>query len=185
MKVQELVAIMMDKKMSVLNPDQVQAKLAKELEVKDYLSIKKKKALVSDIVNTSIYYEDGIYKFDGIEKYIIFTMMTIAAYTNIELSNDLEEDYDALCQAGILDKVIATFDEEYQSVQILLSMKCDYILSSNTIEAKVGNFLDSVLEKIENVSDKLVNKAQEFDINNLNVTSDDIAKIQEFLGLLK
>lgn len=185
MKVNELVNMMNDTKVSSLKPEQLRAKLQKELEVKKYISIKDKKALIDSIIGDSIYYEDGIYKINGIEKYINFTMKTIATYTNIELSDDIESDYDKLCEADLIGKIVDTFDSEYQSVLGFLQMKCDYVLASNSMVSKVGTFLDGIMSNIDNLSSIFKNSIENFNINDLNINQDDITKVTEILDILK
>ena len=185
MKIKELVETMNNPKNKMLNADQLQSVLAKELETKKYLSIKDKKQLVEDIVNECILYDNGVFKFDDIEKYIYFTMKTIDSYTNIELSEDVEEDYDVLCESGLLDLVINTFKKEYDDVSILLQMKCEYILSCNNVESQVGKFLNNILDKIDMFSGVLSNTVENFDISKLPIAKEDIAKVLEFVNSQK
>jgi hypothetical protein len=142
-------------------------------------------ALVDDIVNECILYEDGIFKFNDIEKYICFTMRVIEAYTNLELSSDLEEEYDLLCESKLLESIINTFKKEYDDVNILLQMKCDYVLSNNTLAAQVGRFFDGILEKLDIVTDAFANKVDGFDFNNLPINSEDINKLMQFINKQK
>ena len=185
MKVQELVEFVGNPKNKILKQDQLQAVLKKQLEVKDYISIKEKKKLIDDIVNECILFEDGIFKFDDIDKYVCFIMKTIATYTNLELSDNIEEDYDILCSAQILDFVVNTFKKEYDDVNILLQMKCDYILSGNNIEAQIGKFLNELSEKIDDLIVILSDKVENFDINNLPVSKKDLNKLINFLNTQK
>ena len=92
MRIRELVDYMTNDKNQMLKPEQLQKLIQKELEVKPYLGIKEKKELVNSIIDECILYSNGIYKFDEIKKYTCFTMKTIEAYTNLELSDDIEED---------------------------------------------------------------------------------------------
>ena len=183
MKVQELVEFVSNSKNKLLKQAQLEEVIAKHIETKKYLPIKQKKELIESIVNECILYEDGVYKFDDIDKYICFTMRVIAAYTNLELSDDIEDDYDVLCEAGLLDMVINTFKKEYDEVNILLQMKCDYILSSNSLEAQVGKLFDGVLEKLDIITQALANKVEGFDINNLPIGSDDLNKLMQLLNM--
>lgn len=185
MTIHELVNLMNNNKGKLLKAEQTQAFLKKELEVKEYMGIKQKKELVNDIVNECILYEDGVFKFDDTDKYICFTMRTIAAYTNIELSEDYEADYDMLCENKLLSNVIDTFIGEYENIKVLLQMKCDYILSANTAEAQFGRFLNGVLEKLDNVVDMLSGSFKNFDLSNLNIGADDIAKLMNFVNSQK
>lgn len=183
MKINEFVEKVNQNKGKLLKPEQVQAFVNKELEVKAYLSIKDKKQLVQDIVMECVLYEDGMFKFDGIDKYICFTMRTIAAYTSLELSDDIEDDYDALCEAKLLNTVIESFNGEYENVKILFQMQCDYILSGNTIEAQLGRFLGGASEKIDVLVNALVEKVEDFDFNNLPISKDDLNKLTKFINL--
>lgn len=182
MNINELISLMEKNKNKLLKPEQVQAFLKKELEVKEYMGIKEKKDLVNDIVNECILYENGVFKFDEIDKYICFTMRAIEAYTNLELSADYEEDYDALCGTKLLNNVLETFIGEYENVKILLQMKCDYILNGNTIEAQLGRFLEGLLEKIDGVVDVLSESIQEFDLSKLPMSMEDVNKVLEFVN---
>ena len=183
MKVQELVEFVSNSKNKLLKQAQLEEVIAKHIETKKYLPIKQKKELIESIVNECILYEDGVYKFDDIDKYICFTMRVIAAYTNLELSDDIEDDYDVLCEARVLDMVINTFKKEYDEVNILLQMKCDYILSSNSLEAQVGKLFDGVLEKLDIITQALANKVEGFDINNLPISGDDLSKLMQLLNM--
>lgn len=183
MTIKMLVELMSKNKTKLLKAEQIQAFLKRELEVKEYLGIKQKKAIVDEIVNECILYDDGVFKFDDIEKYITFTMRTIAAYTNLELSEDIEEDYDLLCEAKLLESVINTFKKEYDDVNVLLQMKCDYILSGNTIEAQLGRFLDGVSNKLDDVLSVLSDKLGNFDMNNLPIDAESLQKLMKFINM--
>ena len=185
MKIYELVALVNNNKNKMLKGEQLQQFLEKTLEVKKYISIKEKKSLIDNIINGCIIYDDGILKFNEIDKYITFTMMTIAAYTNLELSFDIENDYDELCEAKLLNVIIETFTGEYENVKLLLAMQCDYILSANNIEAQLGRMLTSVLDKVDAFSNLVSSKLDSFDLDNLPVNMNDINKIMEFINSQK
>ena len=150
--------------------NQQDEKLIKDLEVKSYLGIKDKKKLVDKIISDTIIYDSGLFKFNGIDQFVSYNMRCVEAYTNLELSDDLEEDYDALCSTGLLPKILRIFESEYQAVLSLLQMQCDYILLDNSITAKVNSTLDDI--------NKLVNKAAE---SIGNIRPEDIQKIAELM----
>lgn len=187
MKINELIEMMNQSKIKALKEEQTQVLLKKTLNVKEYLSIKEKKQLVENIVDECILYDDGVFKFDEIEKYVCFTMRIIETYTDLELSEDMEEDYDALCKAGILNSVVNTFKEEYDSVNILLQMRCDYILSSNAIEAQFGRFLGEVSDKLDIITKALTSKVDEFNLNELitNINPENITKLLSIVKSIK
>ena len=185
MTIKNLVELMNTNKTKLLKPEQMQMFLKKELNVKEYMSIKAKKELVDNIVNECILYDDGVFKFDDIDKYIAFTMRTIAAYTNLELSEDIEEDYDALCEAKLLESIINTFKKECDDVNVLLQMKCDFILSGNTIEAQLGRFMDGISNKLDDVLEGLADKIGNFDLKSLPIDADSLKKLMSFMNITK
>lgn len=182
MNVQNLLEVVNNNKNKMLKGSQYIEFLNNTLEVKKYLSIKEKKSLIDDIIADCVMYEDGVYKFDDIDKYITFTMKTIAAYTNIELSVDIEDDYDELCKSNLLNLVIETFAGEYDNVKLLLQMKCDYILSKNNIEAQIGKLLSTITDKLNDFASALSSKIDDFDFSNLNIDTNDIDKMMSFLN---
>lgn len=187
MKINEFVEIMNQPKNKMLKSEQKHELLKKTLEVKSYLSIKDKKQLVQNIIDECILYEDGVFKFNNIDKYICFTMKTIIAYTNLELSEDIESDYDMLCESNLLTCIINTFAEEYDSVNLLLQMKCDDILSGNTIEAQFGRFFEGVLDRFDMLVQTLASKTSDIDAVKLmkDVSPEDISNIISFVKSIK
>lgn len=153
-------------------------KIKKDLEVKSYLGIKAKRKLIEDIVDETVIYENGLLKFNGVEQYVVYTMRCIEAYTNLELSDDLEEDYDALCSCGLLAKILRTFDDEYQSVLSLLQMQCDYVLMDNSVTSKINVVLNSMTDTLNKIADGVKKKMNE-------INPEDLQKVTELLSTLK
>ena len=181
MKVKELVEFVNNNKNKMLKPEQLVQVVAKQLETKRYIGIKQKKEMVGDIVDHCLMYEDGIFKFDDIEKFIYFTMKSIEAYTNIELSEDIEDDYDELCAAGLLEMVVGCFRKEYDDLGILLQMRCDYILNDNNIEVQLGKLLNNISDKIDTLVDSVADKVDGFNFSNLPIGSEDLTKLLDFI----
>lgn len=182
MKVIELVEFVGNSKNKMLKGAQLVELVEKKIETKKYVGIKEKKALVEAIVNECILFDGGVFKFDDIEKYICFTMRVIEAYTNLELSNDMEDDYDLLCQNGLLEIVVDTFKKEYEEINILLQMKCEYYLGNNSIESQIGSFLDGILDKVGILADAMSKKVVDFDMSKLPIGKDDLSKLLEFIN---
>ena len=188
MKINEFVQKVSENKAKLYNKADKNALsnfIKQTLEVKDYISIKEKKQLVEDIVSETVMYENGLLKFNGIDQYITYVMKCIEAYTNLELSDDIEDDYDELSKTGLLEPITSVFAEEYKAVLTLLQMQCDYILMDNSISSKVGVFLTSVSSTIDKLANSLSNSVENFDISKLNIDKKDIEKITEFLQAVR
>lgn len=119
------------------------------LGVKYYIPVDAKRAIVDSVIKESVLYEDEVYKFDGIKQYVALIMYAIEAFTKLDVDNDYVADYDTLCASGLLKDVIDRFAGEYEVLRAFLQLECDNILAANTIESKVGEFLVSISEKID------------------------------------
>lgn len=174
MTIREFVDYMKKNTNRTMKEDQVASLIKRTIEPKAYMSVKDKKELVNKIVNQTIYYDNGIFKFNSIDRYIYFTMYTIEAYTNLELSADIEEDFDVLSESKLLPAVICLIQQEFDDVNVFLQMQCDYILSDNSIEAQLGKFLDSILEKLDGVGSVLSKYLKNINIDELLKSKDEI-----------
>lgn len=181
MKVNEFVEYMKKNANKATREEQVLTMAKKVLDAKDYIGIQEKRALIDNIINSCVLYDNGVYKFDGIDKYVYFTMYTIAAYTNIELSDNIYDDFDMLSMEKFLPIIICVIQKEYDDVNILLQMQCDSFLDSNSVESSVGRLADGVMDFLNDIGYSFK--------SNLNKLSDikfdenmDFSKLLNFLN---
>lgn len=151
----------------------------KTLEVKEYLPLQEKRDLISQIIDKSIIYENSMYKFDEIDKYVCLVMLSIAAYTNIELSDDVEADYDELCKSGLLNMIVDSFRDEYKAVMMLLDMQCNYILADNALGYKFGALVESLSKNLDSLADTLKMKVESMNLDLSDINLDDIQSLLE------
>lgn len=156
--------------------EQVLALIQKQLEVKKYIPINEKKDLVDKIIEKCIYFENGTFRIDSIDSYIYFTMLTIDAYTNLEIDN-VEECYDMLSESGLMSMVIAAIGQEYNDVLTFFNMKRDEILENNSLEMQLGRFFDNVLENVDDFKTIIIDEVKNLNLNKENI----METIQMFL----
>ena len=108
-------------------------------------------------------------------------MYTIAEYTNIELSDNIYDDFDMLSMEKLLPVIICVIQTEYDDVNILLQLQCDSLLDNNSVEASVGRIADGVMDFLNSMEYALQ--------SNLNKLSDikldekiDFSKLLNFLN---
>jgi hypothetical protein len=82
-------------------------------------------------------------------------MYTIAAYTNIELSDNIYDDFDMLSMEKMLPIIICVIQKEYDDVNILLQMQCDSLLENNSVEASVGRLVEGTMDFLNDVESAL------------------------------
>lgn len=138
------------------------------LETKKYLPIAEKRAIAQQVINACTEEKDGIIVVDSVTKYIIFTMVIIANYTNLEF--ETLDDYDALCEADLLNAVLATFADEYARVNDILNMMLGDMMQTNTVETAVMGVLNKVNDGMDAIIEALVNKIDEmnFDLDSID-----------------
>lgn len=182
MKIEKFVEIMEANKGKIYSKTNANAMsdfIKKALEVKDYLPLQEKKDLISKIIDSSIIYENSMYKFDEIDKYVYLVMFSIVAYTNIELSDDIENDYDELCRSGLLTMIVDSFKDEYKSVMMLLDMQCNYILADNALGAKIGAFVESLSKNLDSLATVLKTKVEKMNLDMSNIDLDNVQSLLE------
>ena len=168
MRINEFIEYMEKNVNRAMKENQILDLAKKQLEVKKYLSIQEKKDLVDKIIYNSAYYEDGVLKIDTINCYMYFTMLTIDAYTNLEIDN-METCFDMLSEYGLMSVVITALGQEYSDVNTFLNMKRDEILADNSIEVQVGKFLDKILRDVDGLKATLTDAVSGFNVNKEDV----------------
>ena len=182
MKVQKFVDYMKKNTNIATKEEQIVSLAKQKLNIKQYMSINDKRNLIDKIVNESIYYDNGVYKFDGIKKYVCFTMYVIEAYTDIELGISVEDDFDVLSESKLLPVIVCLIQQEYDDINIFLEMQCDYILAENSIESQVGKLLSGISAGIDMLTNKLGDKLTNIDMSELLKDKD---QLLEFLATMK
>ena len=168
MRINEFIEYMAKSINRTLKEEQILALAQKQLEVKKYIPIKEKKALVNKIIVNSSYYEEGVLKIDSIDCYMYFTMLTIDVYTNLEIDN-IESAFDMLSESGLLPVVVMAIGQEYDDVQTFLNMKRDEILSADSIEAQFGKLFNNILTNVDDLKNALIEVVNDLDINKTDV----------------
>lgn len=142
------------------------------LETKKYLPIAEKRRIAEAVIEACTTDNGGFIQIDSLDKYIMFTIAVISNYTNLEfgIDGDYLSDYDRLCEAGLLDTVIATFDKEYARTNEILNMLLTDKLQHNSTEASIAKVVDSANNYMDKLIDTLKNKLEDMnlDLNNFN-----------------
>lgn len=171
------------------NPNQATA-ICKKLIKTRYIPVLKKRQLAELVYDASIEIENGVVKVDSLSKYLIFTLLMLTKYTELEFSVDekgaaTEEairEYDALCENGLLNPIIAEFQEDYaRANEIMNYVFQDNLAVNNTVEAVVGKTATTLLNIVDDFANTLSNKVGEM---NLDLENLDLGQLQSVLQLL-
>lgn len=165
--------------------------VAKLLNAKTYVPVLRKRQLAELVYQNSISVENGLVKVDSLTKYLIFSMLMISEYTDLEFTVDENgsataeaiAEYDALCEAGLVDVVIGCFATDYaRANEILNYVFKDNLAVTNTVESVVGGLVESVKGNLDTIAESLKNKIDDFDMDLSNIDMSQFDNIINLLG---
>ena len=171
------------------NPNQASAICKKIIKTK-YIPVLEKRQLAELVYENSTSYENGIVKVDSLSKYLIFTLLMLTKYTELEFTvdekgaatEDAIKEYDALCENGLINKVIAEFEEDYaRANEIMNYVFQDNLAVNNTIEAVIGKAATTLLNIVDDFANTLSNKVDEM---NFDLADFDMSKLENIVNLL-
>lgn len=171
------------------NPTKVSDVCKKVIKTK-YIPVLKKRQLAELVYENSTEINNGIVNVDSLSKYLIFTLLMLTNYTELEFTVDESgaateaaiAEYDALCAEGLISKLIAEFQEDYaRTNEIMNYVFQDNIAANNTVEAVISKAADSLLYIVDKFADKLGNKVEEL---NFDISDFDMDKLDGVLKLL-
>ena len=190
MKVNEFIENFKAKKImnTQIAPNAVSEYIKKELEVKDYVPFAEKRELCKKVLDACNTKEtSGLIKVDSVSRYIIFTISILSTYTNLEFSSgddqefDLLDEYDMLCQSGLLNAILDVIGEEYATCNNILNMMmADIEANNNTVENVVATVLGGLGDSVDGFIDILAAKVEEM---NLDLNQIDIDKYKELIKM--
>lgn len=188
MKIKEFIQEFKDKKIqnTKLNENAVFDYIKNTLEVKEYLPFVQKRELCAKVLEASCTKNGAIVEVDSVSRYMIFTISLLTKYTNLEFENTDDEDaidqYDMLCQNGLLNPILGVIGGEYEKCNNILNMMmADIDANNNNVAAVFDKALQQVLDSV----DRLVNTfADKVDDLKLDLSQLDIDKYKGILDLL-
>lgn len=190
MKINEFIeSYSNDKVMNTqINPNAVSEYIKEKLDVKDYVPFAEKRELCERVLNAcNIKKDSGLVEVDSVTRYIVFTLSILSKYTNLEFSSgddevDSLDEYDMLCQAGLLNPILDVIGGEYVTCNNILNMMMeDIIANNNTIENVIGALFDKIGDSIDGLITTLADKVESM---NLDLSQIDIDKYKGLLDLL-
>jgi hypothetical protein len=153
--------------------------IKEKLEVKDYVPFAEKRELCERVLNACNTRKDnGLIEVDSVSRYIVFTISIISKYTNLEFSSgkdtefDSLDEYDMLCQNGLLNPILDVIGGEYATCNNILNMMMDDIVSNNnTIENVVGEVLGKFGDSVDNLINVFADKIEsmELDLDQIDI----------------
>jgi hypothetical protein len=171
------------------NPNQASIVCKKIVKTK-YIPVLEKRQLAELVYENSTDIENGVVKVDSLSKYLIFTLLMLKNYTELEFTVDEKgaateeaiKEYDALCENGLINKIIVEFEEDYvRANEIMNYVFQDNLAVNNTVEAVVGKAATTLLNIVDGFANTLSNKVDEM---NFDLSNFDMDKLDNIMNLL-
>jgi hypothetical protein len=155
---------------------------------KKYISSDEKVRLAKTVIDDSVEYDRGFIKCDSYKKHLSFIFGFIELHTDLCFADDWidkMQEYDALCENGLIDVIIGSLRDEYENALMILDMLCNDVLADNSIEASVARLTQSVSENLDVLVGALTDKLEDFDIEKIIPKDLDLNKLTRLLNKVK
>jgi len=154
------------------------------IEIKKYIPIVSKRTIARDALDRNMDDINGFIEIDNVSADVSFTMGVVCACTGLEY-DDIVSDYDSLCEAQLMDKIIEKIGADYFHALQVLEQEKDAVLTRNSIEAQVARVANSLVEAIDGLSRKLEDSIGDFNINQVIPEGTDLSQLFNMLKTLK
>lgn len=159
--------------------------IKENVSVKMYVPFVEKRELCKKVLDASCNKNGSIIEVDSVSRYLLFTLAVISKYTNLEFSSGADEEfdsideYDMLCQNGLLNPILDIIGTEYTTCNNILNMMMADIEANNNNSAIVlDKALQQILGYVDNFANTLENKVESL---NLDLSQIDIDKYKDIV----
>lgn len=188
MLVKEFVQLYKDSKVqnTKINPNAVEDFIRSKLEIKNYLPFVEKREMCETVLEASCTKNGVIIEVDSVSRYILFTISVLTKYTNLTFENtddvDAIDQYDMICQNGLLNPIFGCIAGEYEACNNILNMMmADIDANNNNVAVVFDKALKQVLGSVDKLVVSLSDKVDELE---LDLSQIDIDKIMGVIDKL-
>lgn len=167
-------------------PNAIEEHIRKTLEIKSYVPFVEKREMCATVLAGACKNVGNIVEVDSVSRYLLFTIAIISKYTNLTFENTDDEDaidqYDLLCQSGLLNEILNVIGSEYEVCNNLLNMMmADIDANNNNVAAVFDKALQEILSYVGNFADVLSDKVENWE---LDLSQIDIDKVMGVISKL-
>lgn len=172
------------------NPNQATV-VCKKIVKTRYIPVLEKRQLAELVYANTTEIENGVVKVDSLSKYLIFTMLMLTRYTDLEFSVDESgaatidaiHEYDELCENGLINPIIAEFAEDYaRANEVMNYVFQDNLAVNNTAEAVIGKAAGYLLNVVDGFANVLAEKVDEMEFDLSNIDLEQVTKVLKLLN---
>lgn len=138
------------------------ANLEKILEVRTYIPIAEKKAILEDILDRCFVVEDGVLICDSVLKRMAFELAMIKYHTNLDIDITSEEDFDEIRNAGV--NFYELYAADYEECHLFFRGMEEELRSQYSIESSIAGLTHKLSGNIESLVEGVSEKVKGFDV---------------------
>ena len=150
------------------------------LEIRTYIPISEKRAILEDVLDRCYTVEDGVLACDQTLKTIAFRLAMIKYHTNLDLDIESYEDYDSIAQLEI--DICDEFVDDYGACFTLFNSMEKELHSQYSVEASVARLSNRISNSVDDLVSLMANKMQDLDMNKWGFEGSEIDKFKEMLN---
>jgi hypothetical protein len=138
------------------------ANLEKILEVRTYIPIAEKKAILDDILDRCFIVEDGVLTCDYVLKRMAFELAMIKYHTNLDIDITSEEDYDEIRSLGT--NFYELYAADHEECHLYFEGMVKELCSQYSIESSMARLANKLSGSIEGLVENISQKIEGLDI---------------------
>ena len=150
------------------------------LEVRTYIPIAEKKAILETVLNECFDIEDGVPTCDYVFKKIAFELAMVKYHTDLDVDITSEDDYDAI--QDILGFIHGVYLEDYQECHSLFEGMEREFREQYSIESSIARLSNKISNSIGSLASSLTDKVSGFDMSSLGLEGVELDQLKNLFS---
>lgn len=153
------------------------------LEIRTYIPIAEKKAILETILDRCFIVEDGVPTCSYVLKKMMFELAMVKYHTNLDLDITSEEDYDEL--RTLWNTVVDFSDEytrDYKECKLMLEGMEQELRAQYSVESSIARLSNKLSGSIEGLVSGIAEKISDFDMSKFGFDGFDPEQFKDLLN---
>ncbi len=151
------------------------------LEIRTYIPIAEKKAILETILDRCFTVEDGVLMCDSVLKKMMFESAMVKYHTNLDLDITSEEDYDELRRYDLMS-IVNIYERDYEECDRLLEGMERELRAQYSVEASIAFLTNQLSDHMTELAQSLTHKIESFDMSKFGFEGVELDKLKNLLN---
>lgn len=156
--------------------EQEKAELINDINIRKYIPFSEKTTAINALMDTTVFEVDGLNTYDSMDRWFNFIMAAIMTYTDLELSDiveDLYKEMDFLIGNGIWTAISESAGTDLEDFLAFFNQRIEDKMRGNSIEYAFGKILYKINENLTAIS-------KEMNLDSLSTINTALTDITQF-----